>query len=136
VITADIIQIAITALWSLFAAHWLYTKRKADTEAKEAKDEVNKRINDGDKKLAVDLSKVTFELAEVIKKQLVHEYNFVTEAHVRNIYKEENKELKADMSAMKADMSTILGSLQSIQIAIGVLNGVREDRNRQHNHER
>lgn len=118
----DLIMLIGAGLWTLFTAYLIYAMTKADNDLKQYKEDNRNTINSVDSKVI----KVVSDLTTISQKQLEHEYNFVTEKHVREILKEEVKDIKADISTVKNNVSTILDSIQNLTIAIGIQNGIRE----------
>lgn len=111
----EVLLLVGAGLWSLFSVYFIYVKTKGDSDLKQYKESVHSKV-----------TKVENGLSDVVKKQVEHEFNFVTEKHVREILKEEVKDIKADIITVKGNVSTILESLQSLNIAIGIQNGLRE----------
>ena len=121
--TATIITLAAGGVWTLFTVYFIYARTKADNDFREFKAANKTSIDSVDSKVLV----VSKDLSVVVQKQVEHEFNFVTEKHVREILKEEVKDIKTDISTVKGNVSTILESLQSLNIAIGIQNGMREE---------
>ena len=118
----NIATIAAGGVWGLFTVYFIYSKTRADNEFKDFKMSNKESIGLVDGRVQA----VSKELNGVIQKQVEHEYNFVTEKHVREILKEEVKDIKTDISAVKGDVTTILDAVQKLNIAIGIQNGLRE----------
>tara|TARA_R110000851_G_scaffold329457_1_gene501362 strand:+ start:298 stop:696 length:399 start_codon:yes stop_codon:yes gene_type:complete len=119
----NILILAVGGVWGLFTVYFIYARTKADNDFRDFK-VANKAIIDS---VDIKVLAVSKDLSAVVQKQVEHEFNFVTEKHVREILKEEVKDIKTDISTVKGHVGTILDSLQSLNIAIGIQNGLREE---------
>lgn len=118
----EILIAAGAGVWSLFIVYFIYAKTKTDNDLKEFKNTNKESISGVDSRV----TEVAKELHLMTQKQVEHEFNFVTEKHVREMLKEEVKDIKSDIITVKGNVGTILESIQSLTIAIGVQNGIRE----------
>lgn len=118
----ELLLTAAAGIWSFFTVYFIYAKTKSDNDLKDFKTLNKENITSVDNKV----TQVAKELNLITQKQVEHELSFVTEKHVREILKEEVKDIKADISTVKGNVSTILESLQKLNIAIGIQNGLRE----------